>query len=118
MTIPNNIIQDNEITTMNYNDIFDDDICDFISECLSSTSDSDDTPVNDFIYQPNSFVTAFEQLSPQLITSVVHVPSLSSRLSNAHVASPCSTSSMCDYSRNENSSCEESVTGEKKVERR
>jgi hypothetical protein len=94
--------------------LFDDEIGEFIEECLS-TSDSDDTPIDNYIEQPNAF-SAFEQVPPQLITS--SVSSMAPVLANTTVVSPASIWPMCDSSRGGSSSGDESVTGEKKVERR
>jgi hypothetical protein len=92
--------------------LFDDEIGEFIEECLS-TSDSDDTPIDNYIEQPNAF-SAFEQV--QLITS--SVSSMAPVLANTTVVSPASIWPMCESSRGGSSSGDESVTGEKKVERR
>jgi len=91
--------------------LFDDEIGEFIEECLS-TSDSDYTPIDNYIEQPNAF-SAFEQVPPQLITST-----MTPVLANTTVVSPASIWPMCDSSRGGSSSGDESVTGEKKVERR
>ena len=116
MTIPTNI-NDNYLT-MNYDELFDEDIGDFISECLSPTSDSDDTPVNSYKEQPNTVADGIEPFPPQLVTSSVPIQSLTSRLSDVAIVSPTSNWPMYDSSRNGSSSCEDSSSGGKKVERR
>ena len=118
MTISNNFIL-NEMTTMNYDKFFDNEIGDFILQCLSSASDSDDTLiVQDFNDQQIDFVSGFDQVPTQLLTSSVPVKCLSSMLGNSTIMTSFSNWPMCQSSRNGSSSCEDSSSGRKKVERR
>ena len=85
-------------------ELFDEEIGDFIEECLS-TSDSDDTPVDTYVLPRVHISNHLQELEPAPTPSNAIVP-------------PSSIWSLCDSFRAGYPSGEESITGEKKVERR